>query len=166
MKKSRYRESTIEFVMPSPAATRKLGREIAVKILNWNANYQRALIIGLSGELGSGKTTFLQGFGRGLGIKEKILSPTFILIKKFTIKGSRFINFYHIDCYRLRDADELSRLDWKRIISNPKNIVVAEWADIVKKAMPTHTLWIKFEHINAQKRKIILNGGWAETVLS
>ena len=92
-------------------------------------NKNSAVVLALSGDLGAGKTTFLQGFARGLGIKEVVNSPTFIVMKRFKIYDLRFKNFYHIDCYRLESEKDLEGLGFKEIISNPKNIVAIEWPE-------------------------------------
>ena len=108
-----------------------------------------SLVIGLVGDLGGGKTTFLQGFAKGLGIKEKILSPTFIIIRKIK-------NFYHIDCYRIKKAKELLDLGFRRIISSPGNIVAIEWADRVKSLLPKNYILVKFEFVGSDIRKITI----------
>lgn len=126
--------------------TKKLGEKFAKEILEKKPK-KTAFVVGLEGELGGGKTTFLQGFAKGLGIKEKILSPTFVIMKKFN-------NFYHIDCYRIEKPKELLDLGFKKITSNPKNIIVIEWADRIRKIMPKDTLWIKFDFINEKRRRI------------
>lgn len=136
------------YITNSPFQTKKLGEKLAKEILR-NKLKRRAFVIGLTGELGGGKTTFLQGFARGLGIKEKILSPTFVIMK-------RFKNFYHIDCYRLQKPEELLDLGFKEIISNPSNIVVIEWADKIKKIIPKNTIRIKFNFIDEKTRKITI----------
>src|SRR3989344_1477307 len=86
--------------------TRKLGIFFAKRILKTSLG-KKALLLGLEGDLGGGKTCFLQGFAKGLGVKEKVLSPTFVLMKRFQIKDSRFKNFFHIDCYRLKSSREI-----------------------------------------------------------
>ena len=91
----------------SAAATQKLGERTAQEILQ-SPLKKRAKVIGLIGDLGGGKTTFLQGFAKGFGIKQKILSPTFIIFKKFQVSGFRFQWFYHIDCYRVEKPKEIS----------------------------------------------------------
>lgn len=135
-------------ITKSDKETKKLGRRLAKKIIK-RKPLKKAFVIGLEGDLGGGKTTFLQGFAKGLGIKQKITSPTFVIIKRFT-------NFYHIDCYRIKKPKELLNLGFKKIISDPKNIVVIEWADRIRKIMPQNTTWIKFSFIDKNKREIML----------
>ena len=143
-----------EFITSSPTETKNSAKEIAQEILK-KKSQKTSFVIGLKGELGSGKTTFVQGFAKGLGIKEKILSPTFVIYRKFRIKNSKY--FYHFDCYRIKRAKDILNLDFKEIISNPENIVVVEWADKIKKIMPKNTLWISFKLINEFSRKLTLN---------
>ncbi|PIQ92385.1 MAG: tRNA (adenosine(37)-N6)-threonylcarbamoyltransferase complex ATPase subunit type 1 TsaE [Parcubacteria group bacterium CG11_big_fil_rev_8_21_14_0_20_39_14] len=139
----------------SARETRNLAEKLARFFKKRNPQ-KRALVLALEGDLGGGKTTFLQGFAKGLGIKEKILSPTFIILKRFQVSGFRFHNFYHIDCYRIQKPQELLDLGFKEIISNPENIVAVEWADRVRKIMPKNTIWAKFEFIDKNTRKITI----------
>ncbi|MGA2417978.1 MAG: tRNA (adenosine(37)-N6)-threonylcarbamoyltransferase complex ATPase subunit type 1 TsaE [Candidatus Staskawiczbacteria bacterium] len=126
--------------------TQKLGENFAKQILKLPAK-KGAVVLGLKGNLGSGKTTFLQGFAKGLGIKEKITSPTFVIMKKFK-------NFYHIDCYRLKDEKDILELDFKKIISDPKNIVAIEWPEKIKKVLPKTTIFIDFKFVDKTRREI------------
>lgn len=143
----------------STAKTKKLGENLAKKILKILPS-KKAVILGLQGDLGSGKTTFLQGFAKGLDIKEKILSPTFVIMKKFAFKTNTQHpipnTLYHIDCYRIEKPKEILDLGFKEIISNSQNIVAVEWANKIKKIMPKNTIWIIFEFINKNKRKIVV----------
>ena len=141
-------KSNLSTATTSPIQTKKMGEILAKEILRAQHS-KRARIIGLVGDLGGGKTTFLQGFARGLGIKEKITSPTFVIMK-------RFRNFYHIDCYRIKKPKELLDLGFKKIISDPQNIVAIEWADRIKKILPRGTIWINFEFIDSKTRKIVV----------
>ena len=150
-----------------PNQTKKLGKIVAKKVLKIKRK-RRAQVLGLEGNLGGGKTTFLQGFAKGLGIKEKLLSPTFVILKRFKIKdltphqklrfgtGHGFKNFYHVDCYRIEKPEEILALGFKEIISNPQNIVAVEWADRIQKIMPENTIRVVFEFINKNERKIII----------
>ena len=145
--------------------TQKLGEIFAEQIIKnelQNPSAGRAIVIGLQGDLGSGKTTFIQGFAKGLGVDEKILSPTFVILKRFKITKSqipnpKFKNFYHIDCYRLKGAKDILELGFKEIISNPKNIVAIEWPEKIRKVFPPKKIIIKFKLMDENKREIILD---------
>ena len=131
------------FLTNSYKETQKLGKKIA-KDLDFN-------IIGLRGDLGGGKTTFVQGFAKQLGVKDKILSPTFVILKRFK-KQKGYL--YHLDCYRLNNSKELKELGFNDIIKDKNNIIILEWADIVKDILPKETIFIDFEFIDKNKRKI------------
>src|SRR3989344_3826097 len=142
------------FLKTSPRQTQKLGEKTAKDILKAR-NRRRAMVLGLTGGLGGGKTTFLQGFAKGLGEKNKILSPTFIIMRRINLACRQARNFYHIDCYRLKEPQELLDLDFKKIIADSKNIVAVEWADQVKEVMPRGTEGISFAFIDDKTRKIM-----------
>lgn len=145
---------SIEIVTNKKKETIETGKALAKEILKITPQ-KKAFLICLKGDLGGGKTTFIQGFTKGLGIREKILSPTFIIFRKFKIKKSKYEEFYHFDCYRIKKPKEILMLNFKEIISNPKNIVAVEWADRIKKILPKNVLWIEFKFLNLNKRKII-----------
>ncbi|MCX6760769.1 MAG: tRNA (adenosine(37)-N6)-threonylcarbamoyltransferase complex ATPase subunit type 1 TsaE [Candidatus Nealsonbacteria bacterium] len=146
----------MEILTKNQNRTRKAGELLAKKTLKEPIR-RNAFVLALQGDLGGGKTTFLQGFARGLGIKDRVLSPTFVLMKRFSIRNKKsvFKNFYHLDCYRIKSHKDLSALDFKKIISDPFNIVAIEWAERVKKTLPSNSLVLKFEFINKTTRKII-----------
>lgn len=135
-----------EFLSKNLKETKELAKSFAKKIKRIKKN-RNAIIIGLQGELGAGKTTFIQSFAKGLGIKAKITSPTFVLMKNYK-------NFYHIDCYRIKNTKDILGLDFKEIISNPKNIIMIEWAEKIRKILPKDAIWIRFKIINKNQRKI------------
>ena len=145
-----------ECITYSFSQTRNLAKRLARKILKISLR-KKAIIIALEGELGSGKTTFLQGFAKGLGIKDKILSPTFVILKNFQISSSKFQCFYHIDCYRIKKPEELLALGFKEIISNPQNIVTIEWADKIKKILPKDVIFLGLEFKDKNKRRIMIS---------
>jgi len=142
-----------QYITKSDLETQRLGRELAKIILKAKSR-KGAFVIGLEGDLGGGKTTLLQGFARGLGIKEKILSPTFVIMKKFAIKRGNYKSFYHIDCYRIQKPEELLDIGFKEIISGSKNIVAIEWVERVKSVLPENFLKIRFDFIDDKKREI------------
>ena len=76
----------------------------------------------LTGALGAGKTTLTQAIARELGITERLVSPTFVIMKLYQIKDSRFKHLIHIDAYRLNSCDELLKLGWNDIIADPDPI--------------------------------------------
>jgi len=142
-------------IAKSTSETKKFGREIAEKVYP----QRKAVILGLRGELGSGKTTFVQGFAKGLGVKDKILSPTFVILKKFRIpknkKQAGFRNFYHIDCYRLNKGKDLLDLGFKEIADKPENIILIEWPERVKSALPQRVMFLSFKFVNMNTREIL-----------
>ena len=137
------------FLSRSAVQTKGFAADLAKKIINASMGRKKALVLALQGDLGGGKTTFVQGLAKGLGIKEKILSPTFVVMKRFS-------TFYHFDCYRIQKPEEILSLGWQEIINEPQNIVVVEWAEKIKKLLPRDTLWLKFYFVSESKRKIVL----------
>jgi len=129
-----------------------------------------AFVIGLYGNLGSGKTTFTKYLAKALRVKETITSPTFILQKNFNINWpkklapqksneksvapERFKKLYHFDVYRIDSEKELASLHWPEIISNPQNIVVIEWPERVAGSLPSGILKIKFTFVDESTREV------------
>ncbi len=140
-----------ELITKSPLETKRLSKILLKEIIEKR-------IIALVGELGSGKTTFLQGLSKEIGIKEKILSSTFVILRKYKIKNKKLKieRFYHIDCYRIEGEKEILKIGFQKIISDKKNLVAIEWAEKIKKILPQNTLWLKFEIISRNSRKIII----------
>src|SRR3972149_11730179 len=101
----------------SLADTNNIAKDIVKKL---NGEHKTAKVIGLYGNLGAGKTAFAQELARELGIKEKVVSPTFVIMKRFVIPKSKFKNMIHIDAYRLEKGAELEKLGWADIISDPE----------------------------------------------
>lgn len=127
--------------------TENLAKMLAKEILKYKNTKKNALVFGLVGNLGAGKTTFIQAFAKGLGIRSCLTSPTFVLMKIYN-------NLYHIDCYRIKDYKNILALDFGDIVSNPKNIILIEWAERIRKILPKDTVWIKFTIIGKTSRKI------------
>ena len=138
----------MELVTKSAEETKNFGKEVA-------SNLEGGEVFALSGELGSGKTTFVQGFAEGLGIKGRIISPTFILMRKY---GAGDKDFYHIDLYRLEGnvENEVINLGLSDIWAKSENIVAIEWAEKIEKIIPKSAKWIKFENLGGEKRKITI----------
>jgi tRNA threonylcarbamoyladenosine biosynthesis protein TsaE len=143
-------------ITKSVQETQTLAAELSQKILQQKPG-KTALVLALSGDLGAGKTTFLQGLAKGLGIEEIVNSPTFVILKRFEISGSNFKNFYHIDCYRLNEPKEILDLGFSEIINNPQNIVAIEWPEKIAALLPKKNINISFDHLLEDKRDIHIN---------
>lgn len=143
-------------ITKSQKETQEFAQNLAKKIAK-NGLKKSAMVLALHGDLGAGKTTFTQGFAKGLGVREKMLSPTFVIMKKFKIPTSGFKFLYHIDCYRLHNEKDMLHLDFTQILENPENIVVVEWPEKIQKILPKKNLIaIDFSHLEDSQRKIII----------
>ena len=148
-----------KYYTASPRETKKVAADMARFFTAVREKHARALVVGLTGELGAGKTTFIQGFARGLGITEKVVSPTFIIMKNFRAPNKRsFTYFTHIDCYRLSGPRDLAGLGLKNLIANSNVVVIIEWAEKIKRLLPPDTIWIHLEAPSPKKRKITILG--------
>ena len=143
----------MEIITHSAQETKELGQKIATNIVK-QGREMSARFIALYGELGSGKTTFVQGLAQGLGLPRRIVSPTFIIVREYPIARGAFKCFYHIDLYRIETLTDLAGLGFAEIFADPAHIVVIEWAEKLIK-LPKKRIDIKFEQINETKRKVI-----------
>ncbi|MCE9585648.1 tRNA (adenosine(37)-N6)-threonylcarbamoyltransferase complex ATPase subunit type 1 TsaE [Candidatus Nomurabacteria bacterium] len=144
--------------------TEEIAKEFFNKILK-NKNMKNATVVTLSGDLGAGKTSFTQLFAKHFGIKKKVNSPTFVVMKRYPLpllRGSAqrargcihsFKNLFHLDAYRLKNHKELLHLGWAEIIKNPENIIFIEWPENVAKAMPKKHHKISIAHTKEGHRK-------------
>lgn len=133
----------------------------------------KAVVIGLCGELGSGKTTFVKGTAKAFGLEQTVTSPTFVIEKIYPIrtddrlkrstsngagklKNTRFKYLIHIDAYRLESGNELLTLGWDTISKDPENIIVIEWPENVKEILPENMIKIEFKIVGEEERKIVI----------
>ncbi|EKE21107.1 MAG: hypothetical protein ACD_7C00350G0002 [uncultured bacterium] len=139
-----------EITTKTAEETRNLGKKMA-------SNCKGGEVICLRGDLGAGKTTFSQGFLRELGAEGALTSPTFVVMKQYAIKKNalNLKSIYHIDTYRVESEDILD-LGWKEIIKDKQNIVLVEWPEKIKDIIPLNAVWLEFEIIDEEKRKIKL----------
>lgn len=138
-----------------------------IQVITYNANETFLLarcigerlkegdILALSGELGSGKTCFTGGLARGLGVNEnyQITSPTFTLINEYPAK----YKLYHFDVYRLNGYSDLEDLGYEEYFAG-HGVVVIEWAEKISQIIPEEAIFINFEYIDENKRKITIRG--------
>lgn len=134
--------------------TKKYAEEFASQI---EPGKDTATIIGLSGDLGSGKTTFTQCVAAFFGVTEKVLSPTFVIEKIYKLPaGQQFQQLIHIDAYRIDSGKDLRILDWEYIYRNPNNIILIEWHERVQDILPVHHTKVSFKTLSDQSREIII----------
>lgn len=136
----------------SPRQTQKIAEVLVKTILVDPKKSPR--IFGLQGDLGAGKTTFMQGIAKALKIKNKILSPTFVIMKDFKIGLKPFQRLFHIDCYRFDKPEEILALNFQEIIANPKNLIFIEWPERIAKFLPKNSVWLEFKVKGKDKREI------------
>lgn len=137
-----------EIITTSAQETSQLGNFFA-------QNAKGGEIFCLKGDLGAGKTTFSQGFLRGLGVGGALTSPTFVVMKQYLSKSKNFDikNVFHIDTYRIESEDMLA-LGWEEIIKNKENVVLLEWPEKIKDIIPKDAIWLEFKLLNKKERKI------------
>jgi len=138
----------IEIKTQSALQTTRLSNQIGKYLIA----QKKGIVIGLKGELGGGKTTFTQGLAKGMKIDSRILSPTFVIMKNFQLDRKR--RFYHFDVYRISGSSEMKCLGFKEIVKDVNNIIVVEWANLIKDLMPKNTIWIDFQ-VESKESRII-----------
>lgn len=111
-------------------------------------------VILMEGDLGAGKTTFVQVLAKELGVTEEIISPTFVIQKSYETKDHIFKKLIHIDAYRIEDAREMINLGWQDTVSNKENLVVVEWPSKILEILPENAKEMKFAHIDVETREI------------
>lgn len=119
---------------------------VAQKLLSMIENGPTATIVGLSGDLGAGKTTLVKAIAQELGVAETITSPTFVIAKYYDTKDERFIKLIHIDAYRIEDPKELEILGWETIKEEVNTLVVIEWPEKVEELLPEDTKRFEINH--------------------
>jgi len=137
--------------------TQKLAADLAQKTVS-SKPLKHACVFALEGELGVGKTTFVQGFARVLKIKQRITSPTFVLMRNYKLQVPNYKFFYHIDAFRLKDWRDLALLGAKEILADPANIILIEWAERIRPILPRNCAKIHIDHISKTVRKITVSG--------
>ncbi len=134
---------TAELETKSEAETRQLGAELARRL-------EPGDVLALVGELGSGKTNFVKGLARGLGIRQVVHSPTFILANEYR---SGRIPLFHVDAYRLSGESEAIGFGFDDYIDDA-GVTVVEWADRIRAALPPEYLLVEFTYRDESRRAI------------
>lgn len=151
-----------KFTTSNYTQTQAIGKKIAAEL-------KTGTVLALYGNLGSGKTTFTQGLAKGLGIKQKIISPTFIIVRKYdlsslrerseskgkdskSLRQAQATNFYHIDLYRIENVNDVASLGLEEILNDKSNIVAIEWPEKIEKILPKNTTRLYFEYLPAGRQ--------------
>lgn len=132
----------------SPKTTRALAATLARELSRHPPKLPHAIVVALTGPLGAGKTTFTQGFARGLGLPHTLVSPTFLMVRRYPLRRKKYRNLFHVDAYRLSKgaAKEFAPLGLFEVFADPKNIVLVEWADRIRHAVPRPAVWVSCAH--------------------
>lgn len=134
----------------SDGETRKIGLELGKKLAKNFSKKGEIAVLCLYGELGTGKTTFIRGLAKGLGITSRITSPTFTYQR---VHGGN-PKLYHFDCYRLSGPDELLLHDLREALENKDGVIAIEWSEKIKHHLPEKHTDIYFEYVDENIRKI------------
>lgn len=139
-------EIGMEIEIHSLQETQRLAERLAQLFQNQN------MVLCLRGDLGAGKTTFTKSFGRALGVKKVINSPTFNIMKLYPMEDGRI--FHHIDAYRLEGVEQ--DLGFDELLE--EGVAVVEWSDYLQDALPQDVLVMTIERKEDENRHILLEG--------
>jgi tRNA threonylcarbamoyladenosine biosynthesis protein TsaE len=143
-----------EFLSKSVEETKDASREFLDTLKPEN----KAIVVGLRGDLGSGKTTFVKMLAETLGIKETLTSPTFVIEKIYKLDPKigehYFSHLIHIDAYRLKMGEELSSIGFDEAMEDRNNLIMVEWPENVFSVLPEDTKYVDFLFIDDTTRKI------------
>lgn len=136
------------FISKTSQETTRFGESLAQEFVGGE-------VLALVGDLGAGKTCLSQGIAKGLKIKSKVSSPTFVVMKVYNLKNEKGIKkFCHIDAYRLTNATDLIAIGALDYLNRADTITVIEWAEKVKDIWPKNTILINIKHQSENTRKI------------
>ena len=119
----------------------------------WNG---RAALVLLSGDLGAGKTTFVQNLARTLGVTETLQSPTFVIQKNYSLTANHYKLLVHVDAYRLHELRELTVLGFEHYLANKNNLILLEWPEQVSGIESHPHISIRIEH-DRDARKLTIS---------
>jgi tRNA threonylcarbamoyladenosine biosynthesis protein TsaE len=126
--------------------------------LKSDQSLDRAVVVALSGDLGVGKTTFVQSLAKELGVEDIVTSPTYTILKQYeTGEGSKFECLIHMDAYRLDSVDELEPLRFDEFLNKPNTLLCIEWAEKIKEVLPKDTIFISLNIIDENTREIVVS---------
>ena len=116
-----------------------------------------ATVVALSGDLGAGKTTFVQLLAKKLGVTDVVTSPTFTIMKGYEIVNDSFGRLVHMDAYRIETIDEVRPLRLEEIFTAPKTLFCIEWAEKISVVLPKDAIFIDIKTVK-EVREISVKG--------
>lgn len=140
----------MQYITHSPDETRALGRTLAQAL-------QGGAVVAFTGDLGAGKTAFVSGMAEGLGIEERVTSPTFTIVNEY--EGGR-LPLFHFDMYRLGSADELFHIGWEDYLAR-NGVCAVEWSENVDEALDGETIRVDISRGEDDNTRIITIEGVA-----
>lgn len=138
--------NTLEFLSRGPEQTRRLGVRMGILL-------QPGDILCLAGDLGSGKTTLVQGIAQGWGSLDQVSSPTFVIVNVYRKPGGQTL--HHLDGYRLQNAFEAESLDLDLMME--QGPLVIEWPERIEEALPNECLRVEMDWIADQRRRLVFS---------
>lgn len=155
-----------EYIINSESDLKQLAKTVLALAIDFKLENPAsgAVLVALQGDLGSGKTTFTKILAEELGITEHIMSPTFVILKKYSILDKMdtslqpssdsalmpFSQLIHIDAYRLQNPEELTKLGWNDLMKT-SSLICLEWPELVADILPESYIKVKFEHMSEQE---------------
>jgi tRNA threonylcarbamoyladenosine biosynthesis protein TsaE len=144
-------QNSLEFISRGTEYTRRVGIRLGTLLKVGN-------VVCLEGDLGSGKTTLVQGMAAGWGSLDQVTSPTFVLVNQYRrLDGGRF---YHLDGYRLKNAKEAEQLDLDIFLES--GTLVVEWAERIKAALPDKNLWVSLRMVDVNQRDLVFSASGSD----
>jgi len=138
-------------IAQSAQETQKIGQELADSVIKGDPSVPK--IVCFYGTLGAGKTTCIQGMAKGLGLPSRLVSPTFIIVKRYTL-GRNFQSLYHIDLYRIQKDSDIKNLGLAEIFNEKNSVSVIEWAERLGTLLPEKRIDVHMEITSGNERKI------------
>jgi tRNA threonylcarbamoyladenosine biosynthesis protein TsaE len=139
-------QNSVEIISRSTEQTRRVGMRLGGLL-------RAGDVVCLVGELGSGKTTLMQGIAAGWGSLDQVTSPTFVLVNVYRKPENRLL--YHMDAFRMNGAAEAEELDIMMMLESGP--LVVEWADRVQAALPADGLWAKLKYVDENQRDLVFS---------
>jgi tRNA threonylcarbamoyladenosine biosynthesis protein TsaE len=140
-------KDTLEFISRSPEQTARVGARLG-RLLNGGK------IVALEGALGAGKTVFAQGVGMGWGATTRLVSPTFVLVRRHQ-RHQDSLWLYHIDLYRLNSVSEVDMLGLDEMMGDPGTVCLIEWPDRHPDLLPGDYLWVHLRMLDEYRRSLV-----------